>query len=138
MPKTNLNVQSFGEFRYVNIDNKWICSTARAYTKNEIEISFEVENKEQDLTEKLALMKKFVDEISVVEKVIFNHILEKIPAKTLDELKTLWFLSAIELKNDNQTWWIVLEPNFETETKYNHFLRFTIVKKEIIWSNFSN
>jgi hypothetical protein len=51
--------------------------------------------------------------------------------KTLDEIKGMYFLTAVSLKDDNETWWLVLEPDSKVESIYNHFLRFTMVGREI-------
>ena len=56
--------------------------------------------------------------------------------KTLDEIKGMYFLTAVSLKDDNETWWLVLEPDSKVESIYNHFLRFTMVGREIAWANF--
>ena len=41
--------------------------------------------------------------------------------KTLDEIKGMYFLTAVSLKDDNETWWLVLEPDSKVESIYNHF-----------------
>ena len=56
---------------------------------------------------------------------------------TASDIRAMYCLSAVMLKSDNTSWWLVLEPAFDIETVYHHFLRFTMVKREIGWANFA-
>ena len=55
--------------------------------------------------------------------------------KTIQELRQMYFLTAVELKKDNKDWWIVLEPALDVDPIYDHFLRFTVRDGTITWSN---
>ncbi|MEI6410550.1 MAG: hypothetical protein WCR52_14265 [Bacteroidota bacterium] len=39
-------------------------------------------------------------------------------------------------EKDNKTWWLTLEPDVHVTSVYNHFLRFTMLERSIIWANF--
>jgi hypothetical protein len=136
--KSIIKIEPFGEFEYRNSERIWICFAKNVYSKNELELSFEVENQNQNLDNKIELMENFVNEISLVESYIYDFVQKRVSEKTIDEIKSIWFLSAIELKNDNENWWVTFEPNFDCETIYNHFLRFTFNNNKIIWSNLEN
>lgn len=55
---------------------------------------------------------------------------------TRKEIEKMYFLTSVNLKEDNKTWWLVLEPNFNVTSIYNHFLRFTMLDRKIVWANF--
>lgn len=58
-------------------------------------------------------------------------------SRPLEQLKQMYFLTAVELKADNHEWWMTLEPNYDVPTIYNFFPRYTIKDGEIVWSNLS-
>ena len=67
---------------------------------------------------------------------LFNHIHQRDKwGKSAEELRSMYFLTAINLKKDGETFWVVLGPALDVDSIFNHFLRFTLVKYEIIWSN---
>jgi hypothetical protein len=51
------------------------------------------------------------------------------------ELEQMYFLAAINLKEDNKTWWYVLEPDISVTSIYNFFIRFTVINDVVIWCN---
>jgi hypothetical protein len=55
--------------------------------------------------------------------------------KDKNELKKMYFLSAIDLKKDGSESWIVMEPEFDVVSFFNFLPRFTIKNSEICWSN---
>lgn len=63
---------------------------------------------------------------------IYQSYIKTSEAKTLEEIKTMYFLAAVTLQKANRTWWLVLEPNFDVPTIYNYFQSFTMIEREII------
>lgn len=134
-PKIVRNIKPFGEFRYVETGSYWICFSETVFPGSNLEIVFEVENSDQDLFTKITLTKNLLQNIESLKEKIYNHIALNFSEKSIEKVKTMWFLSAICLENDNKTWKVVFEPDFDIETIFNHFLRFSILDSEITWSN---
>ena len=136
-----IKIEPFGSFLFYETEKTWFSVVKNISLLNDVELLIEVENSKQDLTEKTMLIKEFVNEIDLVMEILYTFIHKKCftcSTKTLDDVKKMYHLCAIELKLDNKTWWIGLEPSFDNKTIYNHFLRFTLVNNEIIWSNIQN
>lgn len=131
-----INIEPFGEFEFFRSDDTWLARTKNIIPDLEIELSIENENPSVFSLNKIPIIADFLKDINFIEGNIYQYIFEKFQyRKPLDKLKETYFLSALELKKDNKTWWMVYEPFCEMETIHNVFLRFTIMNKTIIWSN---
>ncbi len=53
---------------------------------------------------------------------------------SIDSLRQMYLLCAVELKSDNSEWWFTMEPS-DVPTPYNFFPRFKVTNKRIVWSN---
>jgi hypothetical protein len=129
-------IEPFGEFRYSKRYKDWLCYSPKILTYPHLEISFDVENEEQELSNKVNLTLAFLQNIESIKNDIYETIAKDYARKPIEEVKEMWFLSGIHLLNDDKTWHIVFEPNVDVETIYNHFLRFSVVNNEIVWNNF--
>lgn len=135
-PQITKTIDPFGEFSYSKRGKDWICFSKSIFPDSTLEISFNVDNAEQDLTEKIKLTLKFLQSVEILNNKIYEIIAKDYANKPIENVKEMWFLSAINLEKDNKTWLIVFEPSFDVETIYNHFLRFTVINNEIVWKNF--
>ena len=107
---------------------------------NKVELSISVDNIDQDLNEKIELVKKFAADYEVIVADLYDLAYKKYKDTefevTREEIEKMYFLTAVNLKADNRTWWLVLEPDFNVTSIYDHFLRFTMSDRKIIWANF--
>jgi hypothetical protein len=133
-------VESFGELSYHQNGKEWFGLVENISPNNKVELSICVDSEHEDLSEKIILIKKLVADFNLVMENLYNlaHLKYKDTQweKSKEEIKKMYFLTAVNLRIDNTTWWLVLEPAFEVETIYDHFLRFTMVGREIVWTNF--
>ncbi len=133
-----IKIKPFGSFVFYKTEKVWFSIVKNISPTNDVELLIEVYDFNQDLTEKINLIKEFVSDIdSITEKLqayVYKHCFSK-TKKTLTEVKKMYYLCAIELKKDDKTWWIGLESSNENKSIDNHFVRFTLVNKEIVWSN---
>lgn len=131
-------IEPFGELKYNSDEKQWFGIVKNISPANEIELALEVEKIDQDLNEKFEIIRGFVKDIDSITSALFEFVRKNYflnSNKTIDEIKQMYFLTAITLKNDNKSWWLVLEPSFNVETPYNHFLRFTFANGKLVWSN---
>lgn len=136
--KNITNIEPFGELSFFLKESEWFGYVKNISPTNKVELTLCVENVEQSLNGKIDTVRNFVNDIDSVMTELYEFVHENKllnSNKTIEEIKQMYFLTAITLQNDNQTWWLVLEPSFNVESIYNHFLRFTIVNKKIVWSN---
>lgn len=121
-------------------DKEWFGRVDNVSPDNKVELSICVDDEHEDLTEKIVLVKKFAADYHTIIENIYRVAYIKYKdtkwEKPLDGIKRMYFLTGVNLKSDNKTWWLVLEPTFDVESIYNHFLRFTMVDREIVWANF--
>jgi hypothetical protein len=134
-----MDIEQFVEIKFNNQDKEWIGTVDGISPNNKVELSISVDNDKQNILEKIELIKKFSTDYDVIMSKLYDLTFQKHKntkwEKSLDDIKQMYFLTAVALKNDNKTWWITLEPNFNVPTIYNHFLRFTMVNNNIVWMN---
>ncbi len=135
-----MTVEPFGELKYYRKDKEWFGLVDNISPDNKVELSICVDNDQEDLSDKIVLVQKLAaDYDTVIEKLYWLAYIKYKDTKwekPLDEIKRMYFLTGVNLKIDNRTWWLVLEPTFDVASIYNHFLRFTMVDREIVWANF--
>ena len=134
----NKIIKPFGNFKFEKSQNHWFGTVNNIVERNNVELTIEVDCLEQNLDGKISIIKQFVNDIDSIMAKIYEFIYERYSTETnikLAELEQMYFLTVIELKKDEETWWIVLEPSDIIENIYNHFVRLTLSDKEIVWSN---
>lgn len=133
-------VEPFGELHYHQKDKEWFGCVDNICPDSKVELSICVDNERQDLSLKIDLVKGLARDYDAVKEKLHELTYIKYKntewEKSLDEIKRMYFLAGVSLKEDNRTWWLVLEPVFDVTSIYNHFLRFTMVERKIVWANF--
>jgi hypothetical protein len=124
--------------RYIERDREWFALLANISLRGEVEISISVKSKEVDINPYLqsisALVTRYAEITEMLLQKVFKSLHQYSGEKTILDYHDYYFLSAISLKQDNRTWWLVLEP-LDVPSIINHFWRFTMVDQEIVWSN---
>jgi hypothetical protein len=133
-------IEPFGNIEFNMRDNEWFGLVDNICPKNKVELSIAVNNRDQELSDKVELVKKLAADYEAVVDELYNLAFKRYQNTkfevTREEIEKMYFLTAVELKEDNKTWWLTLEPEFNVATIYNHFLRFTMQERKIIWANF--
>lgn len=135
-----MTIEPFGNIEYKKRDKEWFGLVDNICPDNKVELSISVDNIDQDLNEKIELVKKFAADYEVIVADLYDLAYKKYKDTefevTKEEIEKMYFLTAVNLKADNRTWWLVLEPDFNVTSIYDHFLRFTMLDRKIIWANF--
>ena len=135
-----MTIEPFGNIEFNKRDKEWFGLVDNICPDNKVELSICVQNINQDLNEKIELIKKLAVDYETIVSYLYDLAYKKYKdtefEMTRREIKKMYFLTAVNLKEDNKTWWLVLEPNFNVTSIYNHFLRFTMLDRKIIWANF--
>ena len=104
-----------------------------------VELTINIDHKDQPLTKQKELIKQFADNYSKIMTILYDHMRSSFAkignTKTIEDLKNLYFLSSVELKKDNEDWWIVFEPKHGADSSYNFLPRFTLNNMKVKWSN---
>lgn len=133
-------VEPFGRLTYNRKDKNWFGVVPNLHPYHNIELSIGTENQEQQIDDKVELVKKLASDydaiIAKLQYLIFKRFENTNFEKSLDEIKEMYCLVSVDLKSDSKTWWLVMEPDFKVASIYNHYQRFTMVDREIIWANF--
>ena len=135
-----MTIEPFGNIEYNKRDKEWFGNVNNISPNNKVELRISVDNADQDLSVKIEQVKKFADEYETIVGNIYDLVYNKYKDTkfevTRKEIEKMYFLTALKLKADNLTWWLVLEPDFNVTSIYNHFFRFTMRDRKIIWTNF--
>jgi hypothetical protein len=131
----------FGNIEYKKSSKEWFGLVDNICPNNKVELNLSVNNKDEELNDKIELVKKFALDYENIISKLYDLAYKKYKDTqfevTRTEIEEMYFLSAVNLKEDNKTWWLVLEPNFNVTSVYDHLLRFTMLEREIIWANFN-
>lgn len=136
-----LNLEGFGLLIF-NTDksgNEWVWKVQNISKNYTVELSIEVEGNSTPSSNQENSVKQFFDSIETVEQVIFEYIHDCFKGtkwqRTEEDLKNMYYLSAITLKSDNADIWVTLEPQIDVPTIFNFLPRLTLRNNEIVWSN---
>lgn len=135
-----MEINPFGELSYTNSDNGWFGRVKKIHPDFLVELCVEVDSKEQDISERIELIRQLASDYESVMSMLYEKVYmvyeNTLFEKPLEEIKKMYFLAAITLKNDGKSWWIVLEPHPTNPSIHDHFLRFTLEDRKITWTNF--
>lgn len=108
---------------------------------NEVELKINVTGYSTPTSDQIKFIERLPLEYSFFTTLLLTHLkvaFERTPQEaSLKRLREIYFLSGIELKANSYEWWFVLEPIGDVPTPYNFFPRFTVIDKEIVWTNVS-
>jgi hypothetical protein len=135
-----MTIEPFGNIEFKKRDKEWFGLVENICPHNKVELSISVDNIDHDLNDKIELVKTFATEYETILADLYDLVYKKYKNTkfevTRKEIEKMYFLTAVNLKEDNKTWRLTLEPNFKVTAIYNHFLRFTLLDRKVIWANF--
>jgi hypothetical protein len=135
-----MTIEPFGKIEFSKRDKEWFGLLDNICPDNKVELSISVDNIDQDINEKFELVKKLAADYETIVADLYDLVYKKYKNTefevTRKEVEKMYFLTAVNLKVDNKTWWLTLEPDFNVTSIYNHFLRFTMQDREVVWANF--
>jgi hypothetical protein len=136
-----MTIEPFGNINYQSRDKEWFGLVNNIAPNNKVELAISADDSIKDISDKIENINQFAIDYNAVMAILYELAYQKYKnsqwEKTLDEIKEMYFLTAVSLKEDNKTWWLVLEPDFKVKSIYNHFLRFTMIDRKIVWANFN-
>ena len=138
---TAFNLKGFDTFRLKRdyAGNYWFGIADTTDQESPIELILETNDDEESSDKQLKSLIDFSQKIEELEDKIFQYMEDAYRGshweRTKEELKKMYFLISLTLKRDSEDWWIVLEPQDDVPTIFNHFQRFTIRDNQIVWSN---
>ena len=135
-----MTIETFGSIKFNKKDKEWFGLVDNICPDNKVELFISVENIDQSLNDKIELIKKMANDSENIVDDLYELAYKKYKDTEYEvsrkEIEKMYFLTAVKLKEDNKTYWLTLEPSFNVNTIYNHFLRFTMRERKIIWANF--
>jgi hypothetical protein len=135
-----MTIEPFGKIEFSSRHKHWFGFVDNICPGNKVELTISVQNKDHDLTDKIQLIRQFAEDydsiITDLHHLAFIKYSDTKSEVPYEEIAQMYFLTGIDLKDDNKTWWLTLEPHFDVASVYNHFLRFTMTDRKIVWANF--
>lgn len=132
-------IEPFGNIEYNKRDKEWFGLVDNICPDNEVELSISVDSVDQDLKDKIELIRQLAKDYKAIVADLYDLIYKKYKETefevTRNELEKMYYLTSVNLKEDNKTWWLTLEPNLHVISIYAQFLRFTMHDRKIIWTN---
>ncbi|WP_066839823.1 hypothetical protein [Rufibacter ruber] len=119
--------------------NEWFGDVQNVCKNHTVELSIEVEGNSPPSSYQVEFLKRLFVNIESTEQAIYKYIHDCFEGtkwqKTEEDLKKMYYLSAITLKRDNADIWVILEPQIDVPTIFNFLPRLTLRNNEIVWSN---
>jgi len=135
-----MTLEPFGNIEFKKRDKEWFGLVDNICPNNKVELRISVDNIDLNLNDKIELVKKFAADYKTIVADLYDLAYNKYKDTafkvTMKEIEKMYFLTAVNLKEDNKTWWLTLEPDFNVTSIYNQFLRFTMQDRKVIWANF--
>ncbi len=136
-----LNFPPFGKLNLQNDGREWVGVVSGIVPSNLVEISIETEVNDEYLDRKIVKLEDFIQKLLKQLDELFDHVHAQFSGSKWDstpsQLKQMYFLTAVSIKADCATFWVVLEPEIAVDSIFNHLLRFTVIGDEITWFNFA-
>ncbi len=133
-------IEPYGQIEFESKYKQWFGFVDNICPDNRVELTISVDNKGQDISHKIELLNKFSSDYKSIITELYDLAYKKFKSTefevTRKEIEEIYFLCSVDLKEDDKTWWLTLEPHFNVTSIYNHFLRFTMVDRTVIWANF--
>ncbi|MES2616805.1 MAG: hypothetical protein V4613_02945 [Bacteroidota bacterium] len=133
-------IEPFGNIEFNKRDKEWFGLVTNICPNKKVELSISVENIDQDIYDKIEVVKKLAADYDTIVAKLYDFAYKKYKDTefevTKKEIEKMYFLTAVNLKEDNKTWWLTLEPDPNVTSIYDHFLRFTMQERKIVWANF--
>lgn len=130
-------IEPFGEMKFK--ENGWSGNISSIYSDRTIELNIRVKQYDEDLSNKIEAIKKWMKEydsdLSKMHNAIFENYRNTKWSKTQQEIKKMYLLSSVTL-NKSGSWDFILKPEKNIESVYNQFFLFTIDDGKIVWMNF--
>jgi hypothetical protein len=134
-----MKIEPFGGIEFKSNEKEWFGLVDNIAPNNKVELTISAENCNLDISNKIESIKQFTADYNFIMTCLYKLVQQQYRnskwEKPLNEITEMYFLTAVSLKDDNKTWWLVLEPDFKVESIYNYFIRFTMVDREITWTN---
>jgi|SRR5690606_11565333 len=132
-----VTIEPFGELIYSRKEKEWF-GRIDGISDNNVELSIHMDNDTDDLNPKLEKVNQLIKDYSSTIDKLYTQIYQKLEetksGKSLADIKLMYFLTAISVKEDNSLW-VVMEPHYNVPSIYNHFWRFTIANGKVTWAN---
>ena len=135
----SIGIPAIGALNYYDEPERffWFGVVDTIVPDRKIELSIEPDNGTEISEEQIRLVQDFPADYNYYINMLFAYLESVYDELTLEAIKEMYFLAAIELKKYNSELHFTLEPNLNVQPKYDHFQRFIIVDKMITWSNIS-
>jgi hypothetical protein len=140
--KSSIIIPSLGTLYQVTKDKKtsWFGRVRGISPTNEVELTINTIENSHPSQDQLNLIKNLSVDYDFLINLLLTHLKKTInrtsPEISIDNLKEMYFLTAVELTANKNELWFTLEPG-DVATPFNFFPRFTVVDNKIQWSNVS-
>jgi len=99
---------------------------------NKIELSIDTCGGSDPTEEQIRLIRELPADYDYYMEMLYTYLEVAFEEFSLETMKQMYFLAAIELNKHNNDLLFSLEPSFDVRSVYNHFQRFQIANKTVI------
>jgi|GEM_PF-3321077 len=133
----NITISHVGTFHYYCEREReyWFAISDSIVAMNKVEFSIDTHSKKPPTTQQIIRLEEIVDNVNGYKELLYNHLKAAHDELSLEDIRKMYLLAAIEIKIDCNEVRFTLEANPTNPSIYDGFKRFTVLDKEVIWSN---
>ncbi|MFD0751648.1 hypothetical protein ACFQZS_15970 [Mucilaginibacter calamicampi] len=113
----------------------WFALSETIVATNKVELSLITQNKRAPTSNQIMRLEEVLKGLGEYEDALYTHLKDAHDELSLVDLKKMYLLVAIEIKINADELWFTLEPMHNILSTYDQFKRFTVIGKEVVWSN---
>ncbi|MBX2925162.1 MAG: hypothetical protein KF746_23375 [Chitinophagaceae bacterium] len=102
-----MTIEPFGNINYKSKDQEWFGLVDNIAPNNKVELIIFADGSNQNIDDKIESVKQFASDYNSVMPKLYELAYQKYKntqwEKTLDQIKEMYFLTAVSLKSDNNS-----------------------------------
>lgn len=133
----SITIPAIGTLNYCceNCKAFWFGILDSIVNGSKVELTIDTLNGQSPTELQVKSIEEVINNILQYTNLLYSHLNVAYGDLSLDEIKNMYFLAAIEIKNNHNELWFTLEAMPHVFSIYDGFKRFTVIDKEIVWSN---
>jgi len=133
----HITISPVGTFHYYCEREReyWFAISDSIDTTNKVEFSIDTQSKQPPTSQQMLRIEEVVKNLSGYKELLYSHLKAAHDELSLEDIRKMYFLAAIEIKNGANELWFTLEPYHTNPSIFDGFKRFIVLDNKVIWSN---
>lgn len=133
----SIEIPAVGTINYYNQGGRefWFEYTDVIGISHSVELNFDTTDKQPPTEQQVNKIQEVITNIEIYLSILYDYLATAYREFAFETIKSMYFLCAVEVKIDAQVVWFTLEAYPRVPSIYDGFKRFTVIDKNVTWSN---